>query len=269
MANLKKLTIALGLSLSAFAAQRACAFDPPTNDAQRIVARMNPSNCNETTYGFYCYINVNSKLVSVIVPRNYISSGKCMIHFHGLRVASWDRTASGTIQYFKFVDSLYMEAPDTLMIAPVGSYGSSNYSLQRDYGELTQNLKLLDGVDARTDETCASIIVSGHSAAYRPITQLLGNANNYPSNRFSKMLKNVFLFDALYSSSVSGYSKWIGSSTEHYAWNVSPSGSSTRPNSLKIAKSARYTNVLSSISNHWNLVRDRYFAEFLRGRKIP
>jgi|GEM_PF-1997592 len=208
-------------------------------------------------------VKVGGKDVGIVVPKNYRGSGKCLAHFHGLRFASFDGTPESTLSYFRFDQALATEAPDTLMIAPVGEHGRSNYSLARDYGSLPKLDALLSAVEQLTGQKCQRLTLSGHSAGYRVLSPLLAEAKSKPQNPRATTIGHVFLLDALYGSDVSSFSAWVRASPAHQLYNVSRSGP-TREHSLEIASVPNYHNQKSEIADHWGLVRDRYFAKFLR-----
>lgn len=235
----------------------------PSPDAEAVIQKIGPSRCHAQTSGYLCMIKVDGKDVGIVVPKNYRGVGKCLAHFHGLRFASFDNTPESTLSYFRFDQALATEAPDTLMIAPVGEHGRANYSLARDYGSLPKLDALWSAVEQLTGQKCQQLTLSGHSAAYKVLSPLLAEAKAKPESPRAASIGPVFLMDALYGSDVSAFSAWVRASPAHQLYNVSRPGS-TREHSLEIADVPNYHNQKSEIADHWELVRDRYFAQFLR-----
>ncbi len=236
-----------------------------SSEALNVVNNLGAKNCDIRNQGFHCFISIASRPVDVIIPRDYQPSGECIVHFHGLRMRDVeDATPKSTIEYFNFETGLNREAPTALMIAPVGDFGQYNYTLNRDYSSLTQLNSLLTSIESLAKQNCQKIELSGHSAAYRVLTPLLQELNSAKTGPRAQSVRAIFVFDALYSSNVSPFTTWIDSDPGHYLYNVSLTGSDTRSNSLLIGPSPRYSNFLSAIDDHWDLVRDQYFSQFLQ-----
>jgi len=217
---------------------------------------------------YYHFPKLIYKPFVIIEPVGYIPSGKCLLHFHGLRIASWDNPPGemlpgmGTVSYFKFEDYL---PQDTLMICPIGR--STTYSLENTFGHVSQIIPVLNEITKITKETYLQVTVSGHSAGGRCVRSILnGGTGMLPVNR-------AFLFDALYITSgidsvkslVAPYNDWINKKSDRSLFSVARENGNLYKRQKQIKSTVgKCVTMLSEEPDHWKLVR-KYFPIFLKG----
>lgn len=204
------------------------------------------------------YGNIANSNIAIIVPTGYVPSGKVIIHFHGLRVASWDADKPGkpkgfgTIDFFEFHKYL---RPDTLMVCPVAA--KQGYSLAKSHSSVRQLIPMLNVISQTTKESYTDVTLSGHSAAGTVLKSLLeGGTGALP-------VKRCWLFDCTYSRDVSPYTEWL-SKPGRILRSVARKNDMVLAHSLDIvAGSGSTANIRASQEkDHWLLVK-KYFPIFL------
>lgn len=194
------------------------------------------------------YFNLASgRTIAVITPVAFKPSGKCVVHFHGLRIASWDKTKKGTIDHFGFEKLL---PADMFLIAPIANDGV--YDLPKAYGSGFQDT--LKAVAKATGISCSKITTSFHSAGGRVALLLAQNA--------PKTFERMVLLDATYSSNIQPFTAWLvgDASRKLYAASRKNDGVFAHASAIK---GKNFTNVLSETSNHWDVV-NRYLPQGLK-----
>jgi len=204
------------------------------------------------------YTKIRNHLVGVVVPKNYLPSGQVIIHFHGLRSQSWDARPDGTIGYFKFGEKL---PKNVLMVCPIGDI--SDYTLARDYYSVSVLIPLLADIAKITgDNNFTDVALSAHSAGGRVIPPLLHHGTG------KLPVSKVFLFDATYGFNgdprfgIPDYNAWL-LNPNHRLWCVSQEGTPNETRADKITK-AKNSEIYSTELSHWNLVRDKFFGDFIK-----
>jgi len=188
----------------------------------------------------------SGRLVAVVTPEPFIASGKCDLHFHGLRIASWDKTKRGTIDHFHFENLI---PADTALIAPVASDGS--YDLPKAYGTGFQ--ATLKAVKSKTGIKCDRVTVSAHSAGGRVALALVLSS--------PKTFERLILLDATYSSNVAPFTAWLKSDSSRKLYSAARKNDGVYANASRINGATQ--NAVSSTQNHWDVVTV-YLPRFLK-----
>jgi len=223
-----------------------------TTDCVRVLSRLIAAGARftESPRGYYCY----TPDVCVVLPRTYTSSSSQIIHFHGLRIGSWDSTAKGTVEHFKLLTLMY-EDPKRLLVVPLGG---KVYDLDQRYGSADGFIALMERIHALTGESCSDLILSAHSAGYRPVTGIL------QSRATPVQMRRICLYDALYSSgTINPLNRWLAD-PKHSCYNIAPMSSSTYAASTQVKHPRYKLETDTHGQDHWGLV-SQYWRQFTDG----
>ena len=143
--------------------------------------------------------------VIIFIPKGFKSQEKndFVIHFHG-----WYNNIDSVLHQFKLIEQFFESGKNAILVVPQGpknapdSFGGKLEDENRFCDFISEITELLYQKEIITSKQIGSVILSGHSGAYRMISFILMRGG------LTNKIKEVLLFDGLYGQ-IEKYTYWL------------------------------------------------------------
>ncbi len=189
-----------------------------------------PKRAMGHTYGDSLYSfeeHYNDSSVAIFIPDNYTRSKTVdlVFYFHG-----WGNNIQKSIEKFKLLEQFTRSSKNAIFVFPEGpknskdSFGGRLEEMDEFKALVSDVLSFLIDEEKIISTTPGSIVLSGHSGAYRVISYILDRGG------LSEYISEVYLFDALYAEE-DKYLSWLQTYDGRLVNLITPNGG-TLDNSL-------------------------------------
>lgn len=175
-------------------------------------------NYKKTTYP--ADIHYSDSSVAIFIPKNFIPGEKTdfVFYFHG-----WYSNIDSSLAKFRIIEQFSESHKNAILIFPEGprnspdSFGGKFEDALGFKNFMNDILKYLRDEAIIREENIGSIILSGHSGAYRIISSIISVGG------LSHLIREVYLFDALYDR-LDVFTSWIIENNGRFVSIFTPDG---------------------------------------------
>ncbi len=184
-------------------------------------------------------VHYSDSSVAIFIPKNFNEKNKTdfVFYFHG-----WYNNIDTTLSNFQIIEQFYSSNKNAILIFPEGprnspdSFGGKFEDSSGFYNFMKELSGYLEKNNIIRSKEVGSIILSGHSGAYKIISSIIH------SGGMTEKISEVYLFDALYDK-LSIFTEWVLKSNGRFINIFTPDGG-TRELSLLMIEDLTDWNTL-------------------------
>lgn len=203
-------------------------------------------------------IHYSDNSVAIFIPKNFTPDSETdfVFYFHG-----WYNNIDSSLAQYKIIEQFAESKKNAILIFPEGPRNSPDSFGGKFEDELgfknfmNEILDYLSDADIIPEKKTGSIVLSGHSGAYRIISSIISVGGLTPH------IKEVYLFDALYDR-LEIFTQWIQENDGRFVNIFTPEGG-TNDLSLLMVEDLTDLNIPNLL-----MIESAVDEEILRDNKI-